>query len=247
MQTRIALACAFMLAACASPNSQKQAVSSSSSHAPRGEPFAVVRVDDSVNPIAVDPDRDIPWGSGMAVFHERSMVGDGHIVSLDFVRVVAREGETPLDACARFESWAKRARLAPLPPGDRFACGEVLEGDPDSKEAAVVGVRTYVVAGEPVLTQADVVDAYLGDDLKDDTADFLDVAVKLSPEGRKKLREATSQWMHRRMAILRDGIIVSAPLVKGEIDSDTLTIAFGPRSPAELDKAQAFVSRLLGK
>lgn len=237
---------ALVLAGCGSGRTNEVAPAAARAHASPYGPFAVVRVDDSIDPIAVDPDRELPWGAGMAPFHERSMVGDGHIVDVHFVRIVMGGHESAWDACDRFQNWVHTAHIV-LPAGDAFACGDVLEEDPSTKEATTVGVRTFVLTGTPVITKSDVADAYLGDDLKDDTDDFLDVAVKLTPEGRKKLHDVTAEWTHRRLAILRYGMVSIAPLVKGVIDSDTLTVAFGRRSNAELDKAQAFVRDLLGK
>ena len=174
------------------------------------------------------------------------MVSGGKIVQLHFVRTVRRSDETLDAACARFLNWVQTAHIS-MPPGHRFACESVLEYDPDTKTTTLgVGVRSYVLSGDSVITDADVTDAYVGDDKSEDE-DLLDVGVKLSPQGRAKLKAATADWMHRRIAVLADGMVSVAPLVKGEIDTDTLTIAFGPRSPAELDKAQAFVSRLRGK
>ena len=243
--------CALVLAACASQNGQKQAVSSPSgavhgeTSSVHGDAFAVVRIDDDVDPLASIDESALPEKSGMAPFQERTLAGGDKVVERRFVRVVIQPNESNVAACARFLDWSKSARIA-LPPDHRFACENVDSYDPGTHAATTEAVRTYVIAGPSILTQHDVVDAYVGDD-KSDEGDLLDVAVKLSPEGRAKLKAATKEWTHRRLAVMSDGMVSSAPLVKGEIDTDTLTIGFGPRSPAELDRAQAFVSRLLGK
>lgn len=239
-------ACSLLVAACASQSSQKPPFSvPPTEKAAPVDAFAVVRVDDTVDPLADVTDARLPAGQGMAVFTERSMVSGGKIVEIHFVRTVLRNGETAPVACGRFLQWVHNASIS-LPSTDRWGCQVVLEYDAMSKTSSAVGVRSYVLTGDSVITQRDVTDAYVGDD-KSDEDDFLDVAVKLSSAGRAKLKAATADWIHRRLAVLADGMVSIAPLVKGEIDTGTLTIAFGKRTPAELDRAQAYVSRILGK
>lgn len=245
MRSALVLVLVTLLAACASQNGQKQAASPQpASSAKHGPAFEVVRVDDSIDPLDAIPDADIPVGSGIAIFQEASLAGSERVVKTHFARVVFQHGESRETACVRFTQWAQGA--CSLPPDHRWGCEDISDVDPDAGTLSVVGLRTYLLVGEPIITERDVVDAYVGDD-KSQEVDLLDVAVKLSPEGRAKLKAATGSWTHRRLAVMADGWINSGPLLKDRIDTDTLTIGFGPRSPAEVDKARAFVSRLLGK
>ncbi|MGH7330230.1 MAG: hypothetical protein ACREJX_17930, partial [Polyangiaceae bacterium] len=189
------LLCVLALAACASQNSQKQARSSPPTKtAARTDAFAVVRVDDAVDPLADVTNDRFPAGQGMSIFTERTMGSGGKIAEVHFVRTVAKQGEAPEDACRRFTGWVQNAHIS-LPNGDAWACQTVLELDPETKRADPVGVRSFVLTGAPVITERDITDAYVGDD-KSDEQDFLDVAVKLSPSGRAKLKAGTADWIH---------------------------------------------------
>ncbi len=187
---------------------------------PPGAPVSllVLRVADELDPLGEASEDSLP--PGVALSTELAPLGQ-EPVERRFARVVPQPGETLGAAEARARAWL--ATFA-LPAGDLFAFADVLEDDPGGGAPAVVAVRTYVVARDPVLTEADVVEA---DAALERDQGYVYVAVTLSDEGARRFAEATGANVGHRMAILVNGKVMSAPVVRDAITGGHVSITMG--------------------
>lgn len=126
----------------------------------------------------------------------------------------------------RIEDGQELSQLgAPRQAGERLAfrwAGQAgrspIEALPLADPAAA-GARLTVVC-EAVLTGADVESAARGAT----TAGGVEVVVKLSPSGMRKLAESSAKHLGRRLAIVWEGRVLSAPMVMQAITSDRISI-----------------------
>jgi hypothetical protein len=159
----------------------------------------------------------------------------------NFVRVVALEGESLDDTKARVLAYAKARSL---PAGARVVLGKLTETDPDTKKSVLVGFRTYVVRGDAELTRKDLTDAKVVEE-----GGVASVVVTLTPDGAAKFEKLTKESVMRRLALVIDGLVVSAPIVQGPITGGKLSIAMsaGEKSTdAEKDEAARLAKSLSG-
>jgi hypothetical protein len=192
--------------------------------APTGGPVAraeleIVRVDDTVDPFAAFDDASLPAGQGIGIYAETAPLGPGKTVTTHFARIVFRPGETPGAAIARVKPWLSTVAL---PRDVRFGFEPVDEVDADTQKVTHVGVRTFVLSGPTVLRTADVTAASAM--VHPDALDEMYVAVTLSPEAGQRFEELTRAWTKRRLAILVDGVISSAPVVQTAITGGHVSI-----------------------
>lgn len=135
-----------------------------------------------------------------------------------------------------------RAHLAAvkLSPGLRFAFETMLEHEEPRGTTEEIGLRSYVIRDPPVLTNADIEDASIAPERDD----FVGVAVsvKLTPEGARRFEEATGKNIKRRLAIVVDGKIASAPVVQARIPGGMVSISMGRGAP---DQQKADAERLV--
>jgi SecY len=210
---------------------------------PRAD-LEVVRVDDTVDPFAALPDDAAPAGLGLSIMSENAPVGPGRNTVAHFARVVLQSGETTQAAFARVKPWLSTLRLR---PGARFGFEELDEYDDDTRKATPVGIRTFVLAGAPVLRTDDVTDAAVAMDSNgDEGPPSYYVAVTLSSDAAKRFEAATREWTERRLAILIDGEINSAPVVKTAIGGGHISITMGQGDPAQQLKKAKQLARGLG-
>jgi preprotein translocase subunit SecD len=94
----------------------------------------------------------------------------------------------------------------------------------------VVGLRTFLLTGEPVITTKDV-DA--ADATQDPQTLGADVRVSLGPDGADRFYGFTQEWVGRRLAIVIDDHIESAPVVRGPIRGGKISITMGVGAPDE--------------
>jgi preprotein translocase subunit SecD len=87
-------------------------------------------------------------------------------------------------------------------PGDRTALHYTHEGKPLNLEA------------KPVLTLADAEHIEPG---KDEATGHIELDVTFDEEGAQKLKTVSAANRHRRLAILVDGKVQSAPLIESEL------------------------------
>jgi hypothetical protein len=244
---RKAIACFAMLLACGgdpkSPAKQAAPAIAQSSAQLTGEPFAIVRIDDDIDPFEKISDDQVPFGSGVALFQETVPRGLRHFGIVHFARLVSRANEGQLDTIARFSTWADRA--LPLPAGDRFGFGDLLSLDEATKVTSIIGLRTFVLTGEPIITHRDVAEAHIVEG--DEDVPQIGIALKLDDAGAKKLAEGTRSWPFRRVAIMTHGKIDTAPVVKAEIQGGEIELVVGARSDAMLTRAKKLVDEMTVK
>jgi preprotein translocase subunit SecD len=189
----------------------------------------IVRVDDELDVFAAVRDDELPEGEGLSIYEENTRIGPGRSVRRRFVRCALREGE-PRDAAARrFRAWLDGVKMPPdAPAGARFGIEDVVEVDDDTQKASIVALRSYLLVGEPVLTNADVESADVAID-KQQHEPY--VAVALTKEAAKKFEWVTGEWVDRRLAIVLDGEVESAPVIRSKIGGGRLTITMGRGDP----------------
>lgn len=205
--------------------------------ATRTASFELVRVDDAAD-LAPRSDESVPRGVSPQL--ESGFGSDGEIGGRA-LRIVARDSETLAEVRQRFLAFLDHIEL---PRGRRIVLGDLTEYDENDQET-VVGYRTYVVYGEPLVTPADVerVDIRPGPDGRGAVLD-----VKIRPELAPSLERATRDHRGRRLAIVVDGRVTSAPRVTGAIKGGTLWITLGQHDPvAQLRAAEALAATLRGR
>jgi hypothetical protein len=192
-------------------------------HDPRAE-IAIVAVDDQADPLrGVDQD-SLP--EHVAIYRESVPLGEDH-PSRVYARVSTEPPVSSAEAWARVRPWLDSI---PLPTGDRWAWEEVSEPvyerdeDERPKSFRVVGLRTFVLSGPPVVTTSDVRRASAGLDEYETEAH---VTVTFTPEAGERFHAFTSKWVGRRLAILVDGRVSSAPWVKSPISGGRVVITVG--------------------
>ena len=205
----------------------------------------VVRIDDAIDPFATVPDESIPDGQGIGVYQENAPVGPGRSVMSHYVRVVSREGETTSAAIARVRPWLSTIRL---PPGARLGFEQLDEYDEDTRKTTVVGFRTFVLVGEAVLRTEDVTEAVASIDSSNEGAPDAYVAVTLSSAGATRFESATREWTQRRLAILVDDRINSAPVIRTAISGGRISISMGRGDPErKIAEAKSLAQALGGR
>jgi len=194
------------------------------------------RLDDDV--VLFDPRNPVPL-LGASVQQELAPAGlteSGSVrqVSTHFVRIVLQPNETLDQLAKRADAWVVNVQA----PFDR----EVRLG-PMAKGTEFVGMRTWIVTGSPILTNADIEDAQAAvDNNRGPTEEFY-VAITLKADGAERFRLATREWTKRRLAIVLDGRVDSAPVVQSEIGGGHISITLGS-SPGDRAARLADAKRL---
>jgi hypothetical protein len=217
----VALAVPALLSACASTAvprapSDLTVLTSGDSPTPQSR-LEVVKVDDTLDPLGAVRADAIPAGSGISLGSERVSLGADQTAERRFARIELRDGEARAATAARLRAWLDGV---PLPRGARFGLEEVE--DSVGGVSRVVALRSIVLAGEPVLRSPDVA----GAEAVTGEGDAY-VAVTLSADAASRLEQLTRDWMHRRMAIVVGGDVVSAPVVRSVISGGRVSITFG--------------------
>jgi len=202
----------------------------------------VFRVDDTVDPFEHIDEASLPEGSGISIYAENVPVGPGKTVKDHFARMAFRTGEAKTEGVARFNAWL--ATIA-LPRGARFGVEDVSDYDENAARSTVVGVRTFVLTGDSGLGPGSVTDAHVGMDSAADGDPQPYVAVTLSEAAAKQFEELTRAWTNRRLAIVIDGEINSAPIIKSVIAGGHVSITLGRGDPDRaLVQAKDLAARL---
>jgi len=204
---------------------------------PKRAEIALVRVDDDADPLRED---DGP--EGVAIYAEAVPLGPGKTERRSYARIALRDGESMQAAWARLLPWLQRI---PLAPGERWAWEPVTE--PETREDAdgvtrfrVTALRTFLLAGAPAVTTADVESADVG--LDDEPMGRAYVLVTLTPSGGERFYQMTEDWVGRRLAIVIDDHIASAPVIRSPIGGGRVTITMG--AAGERDQQLADARRL---
>jgi hypothetical protein len=197
----------------------------STTHArmPRAE-IALVAVDDEADPLRGVGKDSLP--EHVSLYTESVTLGETEATRL-YARVSTEPPESNVQAWARVRPWLDSV---PLPAGDRWAWEEVSEPvyehaeDDRPTSWRVDGLRTFVVSGEPIVTTSDVRHAEAGLDEAETQAH---VTVTFTPEAGERFHAFTTEWVGRRLAIMVDGHVASAPRVKQPIAGGSVLISVG--------------------
>jgi hypothetical protein len=127
-----------------------------------------------------------------------------------------------------------------LAPGHELRVGRIVP-PPDADDTRPY-YRTYVVDDTPILTDADVESAIT---LWDPQTQRPQVLLTFTAEGARRFGAETARHPGDKLAILRDGVVASAPVVDGEIPGGRVAITMGDGPPAHQQAdADALVAAL---
>ncbi|MCC6488120.1 MAG: HEAT repeat domain-containing protein [Candidatus Hydrogenedentes bacterium] len=116
------------------------------------------------------------------------------------------------DPSAPSDSTPQTSQLA----GPRLQFRWVLEGPTLAAPTESEPDRTLAVADEMVLTEGDIASAEVQ---KDPNSEYFQVLFQTTEDGAKKLKAATEGNLSRKLAIVFDGRVLSAPVVRAPIGS----------------------------
>lgn len=135
--------------------------------------------------------------------------------------------------------------LAPrIPTGTTLAWGRVAELDIETDRFVETGLRTYLL-GDVILTERDVIDATAIEDI--DGPSGVSVSIQFTKDGGARFEEATARSINRRIALLVDDEIMSAPVVMSAISGGNARITMGRGDPEEMRReANELARRLRG-
>lgn len=159
-----------------------------------------------------------------------------------YARVRPRPGESPEQTRARLLAWL---RTVPPPAGEHFAAEDV-EGD----ETGPAGARSFVLTDTPVISSADIADAFAAPTQRQPAElgqhDCV-VDIKLTPRGGQRFYAATRRYVKQRLAIVVDGVVVSAPVIQTPIPGGTLQITMATADVDPCAKARRLAAALRSK
>jgi hypothetical protein len=239
------IALAVMLAAAVGAWRVPLASAAERASAPRVS-LEVVRVDDEADPLAAAAGEQLP--EGVALYSEAAplgvVAGRRRAVARSYARVVPRPGEALVAAWSRVQPWLQ---THPLPAGARWSCQTVTEASEDAPAAwREVGLRTMVLTGDAIATAADVTDAQVSVD--PESLSPYSVVIAFGAAASERFRVATRDWIGRRIALVIDGRVDSAPVVLSEIAGGHATITMGPGDPdRQLADARRLAAGLSGR
>jgi preprotein translocase subunit SecY len=180
---------------------------------------------------------------GITLQTESAPLGPGRTEPRYYARVVAGEGESLERAHDRFFAWCQKLAM---PPGDRLATGAFEEYDETKERSVQVGWRTYLLTGPTVITAVDVVDAVPS--ASKSPSENASVLLQLSKDGGERFADFTGSHVRKRLAIVIDGRVVSAPVILQRIPGGRVTITMGTGDPdAMFVEAKELAARLLGQ
>jgi hypothetical protein len=203
----------------------------------------IVRIADEDDFFGRLPDAQVP--EYVELRFENAPVGRGRTEKVSFARTDVEQGESYEAAVARMQKWTDRLAL---PEGTRIGLEPIDEYDADTLVRRRTGVRTYLLAGTPIITTDDVVDAVPALSTTNGMPSVY-VAVTLSPESAERFRVATAASVDRRIAIVVNGQIESAPVVRSEIGGGRVSITMGSAgdTDVQLKQAKALAKSLGGR
>lgn len=177
----------------------------------------VVRVDDEIDPLVTAREPALP-GLSVAFVREEPSTRGRPRRAITFAQVEMPAGRSRKDVIDTLTPWLGTIEL---PAGARFAWAETVDfGDSSPKPR----LRTYVLTGAPAITSADVVDARV---IEMDGDNAPAVSLRLSPSGAQRFASLTREWQGRRLAIVVDGLVMSAPVIMGVIEGGQVSITTG--------------------
>jgi SecD/SecF fusion protein len=132
-------------------------------------------------------------------------------------------------AFIRAEDMPEVTRLLATPGLDSIIPGDsqLLWGDPNDAMQGVTGRNLYVVKHEPEMTGGSIATANAQVGLSATNPGAWGVSMKLTPRGRADFARVTGNNVGRQMAIVLDGVVSSAPVIRERIPSGDASITGG--------------------
>ena len=218
-------------------------------HAPaRPDALLILAVDDD-HDLFDPPPANLP--EGVSILAENAPLGPEGAAMRHYARLIPAKGEGQEQGRARLLRWADAVAL---PRSLTVRAEAVLEYDDATDTTAPIGWRTMLVQGAPVIDGADVKDAVAREAPRTRgghgpaSGEGATVHIELAPASAERFRAFTASHVKRRLAIVVDGVVESAPVILSAIDGGRLTITMGAASPEDqLAAARALEARLLGR
>jgi len=190
--------------------------------------FALHRVTDEEDPFADAVDTAVPPSLRLMVREESVGAVRGHYATIEL------GGGTRREAIERATPWLSRL---PVPAGSHFAFEDVT-----AEGGTVVAVRTFLVDDVPALTRADVSSA---EAIASEPYGEWSVMIELTPKAAQTFADLTEASTGKRIAIVVDGAVMSAPIVRSRISGGRLTVTMGQGDSAALhEKAERLANGL---
>ena len=186
----------------------------------------ITLLDDKVDPLAglvTEPP------AGTSIEEENVPGGPGTYDRVHYARIAPQPGETLEQAATRLA--ASLASL-PLPPSHRFVVGPI-SGDERWGHGTPVAMRSYLATGDAIVRETDVADAAASDG-----PDPV-VLVTLTAAAAARFEAATTASVRRRIAIVVDDRVLSAPVVQAPIRGGRLSITLGTFASPRAKRAEA--------
>lgn len=211
----------------------------------RPDALQLLAVDDEANPFWSLPTDELPAGVSLSL--EEAPNGPGKSDPRRFARATIQPGESLEQARARLAGWSAQIEV---PAGDRVLLAALLEYDEEKDRAEQIGWRTYLVKGPPIIDASDIVDAKAEIVGRYSPADLpgAQVLIELGPAGAERFRVFTAANIKRRLAVVVDGKVESAPVINSQIPGGrvVITMAAGPPDQ-QLADAKRLAKALLGQ
>jgi preprotein translocase subunit SecD len=186
-------------------------------------------VDDDANFFeAFTKSSDLPQGVHFEI--ENAPVGPGKTKPNYYARMEALPGETQEKALDRFKEWAVKL---PVDEDHEIGFEEVYDFDEKKEEFRAVGWRTFFLHAKAELTGAEVREASSQIDQQQTGMPQYHVQMVLSPGGADVFEKLTEANVQRRFAIILDGKVESAPVIREKIGGGTARITMGSGGPQQ--------------
>jgi preprotein translocase subunit SecD len=197
-------------------------------------------VDDAASVALFGAMRDHPDDEGITLYTEATpdgldAGGARRSSRSPYARITCRpprHSNEPPEACLRrFRMW-----IASLHPPDARvvsvqAITESVSGT-DPLRLQAVGWRTLVLNERAELTQDDITDASIGRNSSEAGNGYY-LLLTLSPSGAARFKALTGANVNRRLSIVIDDVVNSAPVIREEIGGGKATITMGAFDPEQ--------------
>jgi preprotein translocase subunit SecY len=208
----------------------------------RADTLQFLEVDDDDDLFSPEP-ADLLQGVSLRV--ESAPVGPGRNNGNHYACLIAGDAAGLAAARSRLLSWAELLAKA---RGLSVRVGPIEEWDEEQEKFVQAGWRTYVVRGGPILDARDVVNATAEPTADRTRLQGWTVRVQLGADGAERFRAFTAAHVKRRLAIVVDGMVESAPVIITEIPSGVVSITMGSGGPEQQrGDAKRLADRLMGR
>ncbi|APR99510.1 protein translocase subunit SecD [Pajaroellobacter abortibovis] len=186
-------------------------------------------VDDETDFFGRIPAESIPSQEGVVIQAEDAPNGPGRNTLSHYAYIKKNPQETMAEVLDRFKKWV--ATLS-VPDDHQVGFQAVSEYNPEIGRMEEGGWRTYYLFSHADLTGESITDAMIVHDRDQGVGQYY-VSLTFSPSGADRFEKVTGVNVRRRFAILLDGIIDSAPVIKSKIAGGRASITLGAAAPEQ--------------